>query len=516
MTASLLSLPQDILGSIANYLLPGHQQNKRIFRYSYDWLNFMNSSKECFGNWKKESQIIVLSDSDARRFRDSKVFRRRICQCVENPRFQLDVVIDGRIDLQLLDNVRKCHFKYYDCVAHPGLDVDEIIFLQCRIDDFSFCSNIKSVTINELYRRADPIFDFSLFQNILKGVFRQSNLSSTTNHHLLANLKSLQLWCCSAIADVSCFQNIPHLTLNGCSGITDVSSLGRVHTLILSSCENLRDVSALGRVHTLDLSYCDNVTDLSALEWVYSLTFGGFMGTGLSGLLHIVILNIPGARFMTDITMLHSLQVLNISGCRGITSLSGLYRLKELRIDTRDLRRITSGNEVFPRLTTLRLGGFDSPPCSQFLQTLNHVQDLTLYSYDWNDSSCISLLAGLRSLTLSYCNGFTILPRLPSCLGYLKISVCRIDSLSVPRRTENSSFPLYALIIEDCPYLNELQIDEKVFKCRISRCYKLKTIVVNEQIGHLVIRKYPESLEKIVNWSKVVCSALFFNQERES
>jgi hypothetical protein len=64
--------------------------------------------------------------------------------------------------------------------------------------------------------------------------------------------------------------------------------------------------------------------------------------------------------------------------------------------------------------------------------------------------------------------------------------------------------------------VKQLQIDEKVFKCRISRCDQLTTIVVNEPIGHLRIRKdaWVESLKKIVNWSKVVCSVLFFNQER--
>jgi biotin synthase-related radical SAM superfamily protein len=99
----------------------------------------MNSSSEHFGNWKKESQIIVLTHSDTKRFRDSKIFREKMYHRVENPRFQLDLVIGGlkehrrRIDLQLLN---------YPCVAPTVLDVDEIILLQCRIDDFSFCSNI--------------------------------------------------------------------------------------------------------------------------------------------------------------------------------------------------------------------------------------------------------------------------------------------------------------------------------------------------------------------------------------
>jgi hypothetical protein len=533
MISPLFSLPQEILCSIANYLLPESSQDKRIFHYSYDLRNFMNSNKEYFGKWKKESQIIVLGDSEAKRFRDLKEFREKVCQCVENPRFQLDLVFDKEeemfdleprpdLDLLSLGNVRKCHLRYYDCGAPPAMDVDEISLVDCRIEDYSCCSNVKSVTIEQSSKVSH--FDFSPFQNIEKGCFKLDFLTETTNHHLLYNLKSLYLFGCQSITDVSCFQNIPHLNILCCIRITDVSSLGRVHTLNLAFCENIYDVSALGRVHTLNLFGCRNVTDVSALEWVYSLTLSGFRGADLSGLKNIVILHISGAALVTDITMLHSLQVLDIEGCGGITSLSGLPGVKELWISESGRQKITSGNEVFLQLLKLHLVGSDSPLCSEFLLTLVHVQDLSLHSYAWKDLGCISLLPELRSLTISCCRGFKSLPRLPSSLGYLKISGFKRDSLIIPLRTENSlhhscssnhntPLPLYDLFIENCPVLKKLQIDEKVFKCRISSCPKLTTVIVNEQIGHLTVRKV-DSLEKIVNWSKVVCPALFSNPER--
>jgi hypothetical protein len=513
MTAPLLSLPEDILCSIANCLLPIPEQNKRAFHYSHDWLNFMNSNKEHFGNWKKESQIIVLTGSNAKRFRDLKEFRERIYQCVENPRFQLDIFLKKEggcppLDLQLFDKVRKIVLIDFDCVAPPTMDVDEISLVECRIQEFSFCSNIKSVTVIQV---KEPIrnFDFSIFRNSENGSFRLNTFSSTANHYQLCNLKSLLLRGCSAITDVSCFQNIPHLTLICCNGITDVSSLGKVQTLSLIGCKNVHDVSALGRVHTLDLTSCRRVTDLSALE---CLIFYGFKGTDLSGLKNIVILDIFYASCVADITMLRSLQVLKIDGCRGITSLSGLSKLKELWIDESDAQRITSGDEVFPRVMTLYLVGFGSSPCNKFLLSLDHIQDLELSRSFWNDLSCISFLSGLRSLTISDCNGFTTLPHLSASLGYLEINDCNLVSLSIARKEENS-FQLYELIIEDCLFLTYLQIDEKVFKCKISSCKLLTTVVVNEQIGHLRIQNV-ESLEKIVNWSKLVCPALFFSQER--
>jgi hypothetical protein len=186
------------------------------------------------------------------------------------------------------------------------------------------------VTIEQSYELFDRLFDFSLFKNIEKGIFRLNGMrpTPTVNYHLLATLKSLELCRCSVVTDVSYFKNIRHLSLNWCSGITDVSTLGNGHTLSLIGCLNIHDVSALGRLHALNLSGCYNVTDLSELEWVYSLTFHGFQGTDVSGLKNIVILTIPGAKFVTDIAMLHSLEVLNIVGCERIFSLSGFTKIK--------------------------------------------------------------------------------------------------------------------------------------------------------------------------------------------
>jgi hypothetical protein len=75
-------------------------------------------------------------------------------------------------------------------------------------------------------------------------------------------------------------------------------------------------------------------------------------------------------------------------------------------------------------------------------------------------------------------------------------------------------YPLYDLIIENCKNLTQLRIDEKVFKCRITDCKGLTTVVVKEQIGHLIIREQVTALQKIVNWSKVVCPELSFPGER--
>jgi hypothetical protein len=45
---SIVCIPQDLLYFVANYLLIREQQNKLIFKFSRDWRNFMNTSKQYF------------------------------------------------------------------------------------------------------------------------------------------------------------------------------------------------------------------------------------------------------------------------------------------------------------------------------------------------------------------------------------------------------------------------------------------------------------------------------------
>jgi hypothetical protein len=389
MIPALFFLPQDILRCFTNYLQPESSQNRRTFHYCYDWRNFLNTSKEYFGEWKKESQILVLPDLETKRYRDSAEFRQRINQCVENPRFQVDLAFDKETGNRtiLVDEVRKIHVSESDCIESVVLDVDEVSLSECLVKDLSFCSNVKSVTVIQHTlqhtRRCPPVLDFRYFRNIEKGVFKLSRMAVTKNYPVLANLKSLELSGCPAVTDVSCFQNIPHLTLKFCFGITDVSSLGKVHTLSLIGCLNVHEVSALGRVHTMDLSVCNNVTDLSALEWVYSLTFQNFMGADLSGLKNIVQLDISSAKRVIDLSMLQSLQVLNIESCDGISNLNGLSNLKELWVDA---NRIPSGNDLFQQLLVLHLSHssrlpirYQFPILSDFISTLDHLQELTLH-----------------------------------------------------------------------------------------------------------------------------------------
>jgi hypothetical protein len=86
---SVTGLPEEILLFLANYLFPTEEQNKKVFSFSQDWRNLINTSKEYFGEWKKQSQVIILHWNYADRFLRSSVFRERILSTVSESHKQI-------------------------------------------------------------------------------------------------------------------------------------------------------------------------------------------------------------------------------------------------------------------------------------------------------------------------------------------------------------------------------------------------------------------------------------------
>jgi hypothetical protein len=113
MTCRVLSLPQEIIRLIANYFKTEEDQNKQIVPFPLDWRNFLDTNKEYFGQWKKESQLIDLSPDYAVKFYESNKFRVMVTQLVVNPRLQINIQFRNslttlrEIDLKQLSNVRK-------------------------------------------------------------------------------------------------------------------------------------------------------------------------------------------------------------------------------------------------------------------------------------------------------------------------------------------------------------------------------------------------------------------------
>jgi hypothetical protein len=171
-----------------------------------------NSSKENFGKWKKESQIIILARENAEKYYHSVEFRETTLKYIESPRLQLELNFDEKeicpvLDLQLLNNLRKLSIGEQFKVLPAVIDVDELCLFECAVDDFSFCSNVKSLTILQGFKQSREVLNFEPLRNIERGIF-SLDMWECSNYHLLRNLKSLEISFCSVVTDVSCFQNI--------------------------------------------------------------------------------------------------------------------------------------------------------------------------------------------------------------------------------------------------------------------------------------------------------------------
>jgi hypothetical protein len=525
-TSPLIFLPRDILSFVVNYFLIDESQNKTIFKFPYDWRNFINSNKEYFGQWKKESQLIALAGSDAERFYKSMEFREKIYTLIESPRLQLDLFFstyDSSNPLKIDLNNLNSQVRRVDILGYPIIpcimDVDQIfIFGRKIIPDLSFFSNVNILSVISSNRNEVPVDVGSLYNLEMLCL---TDICNIKNCDSLAKLKSLKIHFCPTIRDVSCFKSIPDLTISHCPGITDVSSLGSVYKLNLTACANIRDVSALGRVHTLILNGCVNVTDLSALEWVHTLHFHHFHGTDLSGLKNIAILDILGSPNVSDVSMLHSLTQLNIEGCRQIETLNGLRKLTDVAMISRTL---TSSNEIFPQLVKLKVD-YENPVLPWIVedQEEEHIpstdNSLLFLSFTTNLRSlsivgCKTLAEfpeipnGLCSLEIASCAQFKTLPNLPSSLGYLSIASCgKLESLRISEGDgsfeSTSKYPLYEVRIDHCVQLKQILFARTVFRSTIDCCYCLSEVRVVAQVAHLRIVR-ADSFRSITNFSRIV------------
>jgi hypothetical protein len=489
--STLFSLPQEVLYSCANYLLANDDQNKKVFHFSYDWRNFMNTNQEYLAEWKKESQIISLKGKFTERFQKSSAFRSSIIHRIQYPRLQLELSFDPSneiyqervINSTQVNSMRKLHIDECKLSKIELLDVDEVLLRDCNVSDLSFCANVKKLTYDQSFDNKGSV-DVSCLQRLeecsltldglIKNLQRLSSLKKLTideNDHIsdvscLRNVRKLSFTSCPNIRDVHWLADAHELGLFDCDGITDVSALGNIHTLHITSNNNIRDVSALKNVHTLDLSHCPNVTDVSPLVNVHSLTIQSFQGTDLSGLTKVVDLDISNSPNVADISGLTSVSVLNITTCPNIHEFTGLHCLRELI--AHHFLVVASGMEIIHQLQTLRTGpeyfyGSPNPRKSNIcIPELTNLKTLEL-------RNCTSLrlfpstLNNLRSLTIDNCDRLGFFPTLPSSLGQLSIKNCSYWTGFVLSGKQTFVSPIYRVEIQDCKWLKKIEIHRKVF-----------------------------------------------------
>jgi Leucine-rich repeat (LRR) protein len=512
--SAIFFLPRDVLALVANFLLPENEQNKRIFKYSFDWRNFMNSSKEHLTEWKHRSQIVALTPSSSEKYRISSVFRETVSQIIINPLEQLELKLDcewSNISLAALGRVKRLDITDGVLEDYPVL-LDELILFSCgfekklegsplkdcppirklRIDDWGFspiCLDVaKDFPLQLLQSLREVSLTFVKIENYFQG---------------FSHLESLSISHVPSLTYVNCFGTIPKLTFKGCKGIRDVSALGKSYYLDLSYCDNIKDVSALGNVRILNLNYCYLVTEVSALKNVYQLHIEGFQGEELLGLKNVVKLFLQDSCKVTDLSPLRKVQMLDILNCTQISHFHPLEEygnLTEMSIGGKFLASkfaVNSGKAVFERLIRLELEYVHpdeletdfSLPWGSF----KNVRELVLRECEFT-SIPMNSFSHLQSLKLLRCGCIRNLPTLPSSLGTLIIEECygfvQLNLLS--SCTSLVEFPVYLVEVSNCANLARVEVSRKISRFHLRDCGKLKKVAVMNQIGYLQVKRCPK------------------------
>jgi hypothetical protein len=535
MSVSIVSLPLHLFYLFAKYLVKVEEQDKPIFRFSFDWRNFMNACKLYFEDWKRKTQLITLGSSFAKKFCKSAVFREILLRTIQNPLKQLELNfhLQGKLseDLSMLSGFRKIALFGWKISIFP-VNISELDLNDCTLMSNNF-PEVRKFRYESNVRNPFnlPDLDASRLRILDEASFGYVNL---LNYEALSCLKSLSIYASESITDVSCFRNIQNLSLSHCNNITDVSSLGNVQELMFSSCPGIRDVSALGNVKRLRLYDCDNIADISALgnvrtlrlsrcasimnvstlRNVIDLDLSGFRGDDLSGLKSVTTLEIHQAPSVKNITMLKTLKKLVISHRSNITDFHGLDNLKVLHvcaIDDDDEEEegdqhepshfwIEQGVETFSQLVDLDMYGciFES---EQQLQSENgspvqlrfsHLRNLRTLSLQ----ECVffhfpNVFPYLQSLSIWSCPELISLPDFPASLGYLEIIHCsKLKKLTL--RGNNSNFPIYNVKVENCKELTGVQVSRRVSKLCVTECKKFEDLDVYSQVGRLKIYFCPQ------------------------
>jgi hypothetical protein len=523
MTASVVRFSEQILYFIANYLLPSEEQNKLIFRLSFDWRNFLNTSKSCLGEWKKRSQLITLNTFYSQRFRECEKFRETIVRMIQNPLDQLELNFwsssyGEQFDLEFFEGMKKISAYGYHVSSPPRL-LRELSLENCELLNGLIFPPLRKFAFLSDRKVPRKVIDLSALRNLEDASFRDVKL---LNYRVLSDLQSLNIASDRSLKNISCFRNAQKLTFYNCPGIcdvsslgnareleffqclgiTDVSSLGRVHKLTLFVCSGITDVSALKNVHTLDLVGCTGVTDVSCLTNVHELRLTEFKGSDISGLLNVKRLSLGSCPNITDISMLKTVKHLSVDECPHITRFDGLHNLSEfsathfhpgfLNIPTPTLDfPFTAGKEFFETVNYFDAYGFTF--------SAEHTSDKTL---QWSKlvnvttlklKRCVfdelpNIFSRLQSLTVNNSTCSELPSELPY-LGYLNIESC--PNISKLTLVGTSDYPVYSIKISDCSKLKEVQIARKVSKLEIKRCDSLVDVELSKQVGYLKIIKCP-------------------------
>eukprot|EP01040_Poterioochromonas_malhamensis_P012406 gene12406-13566_t len=235
------------------------------FLWITDRLEFTRVNKTICKEVLREARIISLNDgANVERFFTEDEFRDLIMSKIKDSKHQLNIssnfILDfftferrtiflPSISLQRLStNIEDLFFFFQNKIIDQlqSLDLGRITSVSAdRIQLLVDFINDSVKELKELSIIGHEHDDFPPIPSLQSLRINSSSTLTISGLHIpsLSNLRSLMLWDCDNIDDVSCLSHLYELTLGQCSHITKISCLNRIHTIVIVSCDNINDYS---------------------------------------------------------------------------------------------------------------------------------------------------------------------------------------------------------------------------------------------------------------------------------
>jgi hypothetical protein len=433
--------------------------DKKIFEFSWDWRNFMNSNKEHFEQWKRETQFVCLSKDCSKGFLTDS-FHNCVLQSVNNCSLQVGVrfyfkrAVNANFTKLTSANTLEINGRFIkSLILPPETAFHEVRLSVAQLTSVHEFQNVCKLSIS-VYD--DATMDLSC---LVKVEELEISGLALKGYHRLGNLKKASFRCCifSGEEDFSCFATLCSLSLSGIEHPIDISALNEVQMLKFDDCQLFSGWSSLGKSRELSIGYCGPLGNVFHLGNVEKLGLIGFTGNAAPLLNNVIILNLSCSENLKDvsclaesavvdlnlsycynvsnITMLRKVKRLDISECRRIIDLTGLLALTDLvLVSPVALFHIQSGFITFSQLKKLTVSFVRKVKRMILTEEFVKAPLKEIYLFQWEGSSTVlqvlNSLKYLQSLEIVLFHGDLTIPAISS-LGNLNIRTSRICVLSI-------------------------------------------------------------------------------------
>ncbi len=328
------NLPDEILKQI------------QFFSTCDDYHYFLNTSKQYFSRWKKQSIYFTLNSSRSVQYINDLIFRQLLLNKVENGWKQISVIFQN----QEGDTLPSQYLLYKPIVASIPADIPIHRIRSAEKKEDAIWASQNSFNRTELVECIE--FSDAKIPPIPKVkelcLYDCNQLTDVSN---LSHLEQLRIIGSSQLEDLSPLRNIPKIEFSKLSKACDFSmfNCNTQSYLSIASCEQIANIKSFQMIRKLKLSDCPTITDISCLYGIYDLTLwslpkvedisglGGhhrinlILGDKVAG--YECLYNIPHVSLsanLTDISMLRNAKTVKLTGFKQLEDVSPLANVKEV------------------------------------------------------------------------------------------------------------------------------------------------------------------------------------------